>query len=59
MLPTLSGAQIVATPGTRPTFHAQDTATTPCDIDDLTIGSRDTVRGCEAETMLAASRRRA
>ncbi len=38
------------------TFHGQYTGNTLYYIDDLTIGSRYTVRGCDGETMLAASR---
>ncbi|KWC69498.1 ShlB/FhaC/HecB family hemolysin secretion/activation protein [Burkholderia cepacia] len=38
------------------TFHGQYTGNTLYYIDDLTIGSRYTVRGFDGETMLAASR---
>ncbi|KVW41164.1 ShlB/FhaC/HecB family hemolysin secretion/activation protein [Burkholderia ubonensis] len=38
------------------TFHGQYTGNTLCYIDDLTIGSRYTVRGFDGETMLAAAR---
>ncbi|OMW60230.1 ShlB/FhaC/HecB family hemolysin secretion/activation protein [Burkholderia pseudomallei] len=38
------------------TFHGQYTADTLYYLDDLTIGSRYTVRGFDGETMLAASR---
>ncbi|KWE98428.1 hypothetical protein WL80_04510 [Burkholderia ubonensis] len=38
------------------TFHGQSTGNTLSYIDDLTIGSRYTVRGFDGETMLAAAR---
>ncbi|ORC51235.1 hypothetical protein B2G74_00190 [Burkholderia sp. A27] len=38
------------------TFHGQYTGTTLYYIDDMTIGSRYTVRGFDGETMLAAAR---